>query len=335
MTIRVGLVGTGYAAKTRAETFQADPRAQVVAVTGHTPEKTAAFSSLFHLDVSPSWLELVQRSDLDLVVICTVNRDHGAIARAALDAGKHVVVEYPLALEVAEAEALIAQAQRHDRLLHVEHIELLSGIHQTLRQHLSEIGTPFYARSATINPQRPVGDRWTYRPDLFGFPLVAALARLSRLIDLFGQVESVTCQTRYWSHEGFCLPQWIGSTSAYAACLCNAQLQFTSGLLADLSYGKGEVFWQASRTLEVQGERGALVFEGDEGKLIRGDEVIPLDTGSRRGLFARDTTIVLDHLLDGKPLYTTPAASLYALRVAEATQRSAETGQPIGMTRVG
>ncbi len=329
MTIRVGIVGTGYAAKARSEALQTEPRARVVAVAGHTPAKTAAFADTFELEVVPAWTDLVQRDDIDLVAVCTVNRDHGTIVGAALGAGKHVVVEYPLALTVAEASALITQARRNDRLLHVEHIELLSGIHQTLRQVLPDVGTAFYARSATINPQRPVGDRWTYHPDLFGFPLVAALARLSRLIDLFGTVGSVTCQTRYWSHEGFCLPQWTGLSSVYAACLCNAQLQFTSGLLADLSYGKGEVFWQASRTVEIQGDRGAIIMDGDVGKLICGDHVIPLDAGSRRGLFARDTTIVLDHLLEGKPLYTTPEASLYALQVAEAAQQAAETGQPV------
>ncbi|MCS6813665.1 MAG: Gfo/Idh/MocA family oxidoreductase [Cyanobacteria bacterium] len=331
MTIRVGLVGTGYAAKARAEAFQADPRAQVVAIAGHTPEKTTAVAATFNLEIAPTWLDLVQRSDVELVVVCTVNRDHGPIVQAALAAGKHVVVEYPLALNVAEAEALIAQAQGSKRLLHVEHIELLSGIHQTIRQHLPQVGIPFYVRSATINPQRPVGDRWTYRPDLFGFPLIAALARLSRLIDLFGAVANVTCQTRYWSHNRQCYSQWPDPTVAYAACVCNAQLQFASGLLADLSYGKGETFWHPSRVFEVQGDQAALIMDGDDGKLVQADGVTVLATSSRRGLFARDTTLVLDYLLEGKPLYTSAVASLYALRVAAATQRAADSGQLTGV----
>lgn len=329
MTMRVGLVGTGYAAKARAEAFQVDPRAQVVAIAGHTPAKTAAIATTFGLDIAPTWLDLVQRNDVDLVVVCTVNRDHGPIVQAALAAGKHVVVEYPLALNVAEAEALIAHAAQQNRLLHVEHIELLSGIHQTIREHLPQVGTPFYVRSATINPQRPVGDRWTYRPDLFGFPLIAALARLSRLINLFGVITRVTCQTRYWSHDGQCYSHWPEPTIAYAACVCNAQLQFANGLLADLSYGKGETFWHASRVFEVQGDQAALIMDGDDGKLIQADGVTVLATSGRRGLFARDTALVLDYLLEGKPLYTSAADSLYALRVAAATQQAADSGQAI------
>lgn len=329
LPLRIGIAGTGYAAKIRAEALQADPRSHLVAVVGHTPEKTESFSQTFQMEVVATWQDLVQRDDLDLIIIATINRDHGSIAQAALQAGKHVVMEYPLALTVTEAEALLTLAQTQQRLLHVEHIEMLSGIHPAIRDSLDRVGTPFYVRYATISPQRPVADRWSYQPNLFGFPLIGALSRVQRLIDLFGTVATVNCQTRYWSHEGFSLPTWAGLSSGYAACLCNAQLQFSSGLLADLSYGKGETFWQASRILEIQAERGALVFDGDEGRLIQGGEPEQIATAGRRGLFAKDTTMVLDHLTNDSPLYIQPSASLYALKVADAARRSAETGQPI------
>ncbi|QYO68583.1 Gfo/Idh/MocA family oxidoreductase [Leptolyngbya sp. 7M] len=94
--MRVGLVGTGYAAKVRAESLQADARAQLVAVAGHTIDKARSFSEAYAAQPAASWMELVNRAELDLLVIATINRDHGPIARAALQAGKHVVVEYPL-----------------------------------------------------------------------------------------------------------------------------------------------------------------------------------------------------------------------------------------------
>jgi biliverdin reductase len=52
-----------------------------------------------------------------------------------------------------------------------------------------------------------------------------------------------------------------------------------------------------------------------------------LDVGGRRGLFVQESTAVLDFLLAGMPLYISPQASLYALRVADACRQSAETGQ--------
>ena len=92
---------------------------------------------------------------------------------------------------------------------------------------------------------------------------------------------------------------------------------------------KGEGLWQDSRKFEVHGENGAMIFEGDQGVLIQGEISTPLDLGARRGLFARDTEYVLDALLEGKPNYVTPAASLATLRVADAARISAETRRTI------
>lgn len=319
-SIRVGLVGTGYAAKLRAETLTTDPRSHLVAVAGSDLQRTQAFSAPYEAEPMATWQALVQRPDVDLVIISTVNQQHGAIAQAALAAHKHVVVEYPLALEVAEARALVDLARRQARLLHVEHIELLSGIHLALRAALPDIGQPFYVRYDSINPQRPAPQKWTYQAEAFGFPLVGALSRLHRLIHLFGPVASVTAQLR---------TQPCPATPYYRTCLCSAQLHFTNGLIADVTYGKGESLWQAARSLTVHGENGAIVVDGETGTLILPDETRSLDLGSRRGLFANDTRQVLDHLLGGKPLYISPDESLYALTVADAARQSAELGQTI------
>ena len=319
LSVRVGLVGTGYAAKLRAETLQADPRSQLVAVVGHNPETTATFGQSYEAEALDSWEQLVERDDLDLAIVSTINRDHGAICHAALQAGKHVVVEYPLSLDASEAEELVALAQRQNKLLHVEHIELLGGLHQALKQSLEAIGTVFYARYNTINAQRPAPRRWTYQQDLFGFPLIAALSRLHRLIDLFGQVATVSCQTRYWGPE----------KTFYTACLCTAQLRFTSGLVAEATYGKGETFWQGHGRLDVMVRNGGVFFMGAQEVLVQAEETTPIEVGDRRGLFAKDTNMVLDHLFEGTALYVTSSASLYTLKVADAARRSAETGQTV------
>jgi biliverdin reductase len=321
--VRIGLVGTGYAAKVRAEAINAEARATLVGVVGHQPDKTAAFAATHETVAAPTWQQLIE-SDLDLVVIANLNSQHGEIARAALLAGKHVVVEYPLALTVADGESLVALANTQQRLLHVEHIELLGGVHQTLRQTLPQIGTPFYARYATFTPQNPAPQKWTYHHEQFGFPLIGALSRLHRLVDAFGPVASVHCQANYLNSAQNPPPY-------YAACLCSAQLRFTSGLVADVIYGKGEAVWSPERKLEVQADRGAIIFTGDEGVLITAAGSQPLTLPGRRGLFARDTAAVLDHLLDDQPLYVDVADSLYTLKVAEAAQRSAQTGQVVNL----
>lgn len=320
--IRVGIVGTGFTAKLRAQTLETDERSQLVTVAGHRPESTEAFSEQFQIQQSVSWRKLVERDDLDLVIVCTVNRDHGAIARAALENGKHVIVEYPLALDASEAEGAIAIAQQQQKLLHVEHIELLGGLHQAVKEYLPAIGKIFYVRYVTINPQHPAPRKWTYQHSLFGFPFVGALSRLHRFTDLFGEVGSVTCQTQFWDTE----PDF------YKSCLCSAQLRFTNGILAESVYGKGETWCQSENTFTIYGEAGKLIFTPESGQLIQGENTQNIEVGTRRGLFAKDTTMVLDYLQEGTPLYLNSEASLYTLKVANALKEAAETGERIAIS---
>ncbi|MFM7545980.1 MAG: Gfo/Idh/MocA family protein [Synechococcales cyanobacterium] len=322
--LRVGLIGTGYAAKARADAFRSDPRSQLVAITGHTPERTDEFAQIYQTESYDHWMDLFTQVELDLVVIANVNQLHGTIAKAALSAGKHVVVEYPLALNWSEARDIVALAHTNRLLLHVEHIELLGGLHQSLLQNLPSVGSVCYIRYATLTPQRPAPRKWNYNQELFGFPYIAALSRIHRLTHTFGEVAEVNCTSHFWSPMGQSLQD-----SYYGTCLCSLQLQFASGIKADVLYGKGECLWQGDRRMEIHGTEGALLLNGDEGLLLNHGGQQPLRIEGRRGIFAKDTAMVLDYLYDGTPLYVQPQSSLYALQVAEAAHQSALTGQRV------
>ena len=315
-SLQVGIVGTGYAAKKRAEAVKTDSRTTLVAVTGHTPEKLQEFCQTHQAKAVASWNELVNLTQLDLIFVCTTNKCCGAIALAAVGAGKHVVVEYPLSLSAEVAKEVIELAQAKQKLLHVEHIEIISGLHQALKQYLPQIGKVFHASYTTIAPQHPVEPCWKYHRTQFGFPLSAALSRVHRLTDLFGKVKSVTCGDRYWD---------LPNSDYFTACFCQARLNFQNGITADVTYGKGEVFWQGDRTLEVFGEGGKIVFQGQKGSLIQGDRETEISVPPRKGLFAQDTAMVLNYLYDRQPLYIQPQASLYALQVANAAYRASST----------
>jgi biliverdin reductase len=320
LPVKVGLIGTGYAARKRAEAIQADPRSKLCLVSGFNLEKTAEFCQKFGGDPVLSWQALVSDSELDLIIISTINRDHGIMVRGALENHKHVVVEYPLALNYQVATDLVRLAKLKQKLLHVEHIELLGGLHQTMAQYLSDIGEVSYANYTTINPQDPVPKNWKYHYEMFGFPFCAALSRLHRLTDLFGEVISVSCNTRFWNSDH---PEY------YRSCLAIAQLKFQSGLLANLVYGKGETFAVSDRSFALHGSQANLLFQGQKGSLIKGNEIISLDVANRRGLFAKDSQMVLDYLLEEKPLYVSVEASLYALKIANLAQISSERGETV------
>ena len=320
LPIRVGIVGTGFAAKIRAQSITAENRTQLFAVAGRTPTRTAEFAAEFNAIAVDDWQTLIQMPEIDMVIVGTINSNHSEIARAAIEAGKHTIVEYPLALDPHLAAEIIELATAKKVLLHVEHIELLGGLHQTMREQLHHLGEVYYARYSTIVTSRPVAEKWTFNRSEFGFPLSAALSRLHRFTDLFGSIESINCNNQYWGGVG----------DYYKTCLCNAQFRFkNSRTVGEVTYGKGEGLWQNSRKFEAHGENGALIFDGDEGVLIQDGVSTPLDLGARKGLFSKDLELVLDHLIDGKPNYVMPAASLGTLRVADAARISAETRKTV------
>lgn len=319
--MQVGLVGTGYAAKLRAQALLSDDRTDLAAVVGNIPAKTEAFARDFSCQTVGSVQQLIEQENIDLVIISNVNSEHGAVVRAVLQADKHVVVEYPLCLDLAEASELVDLAKSKNKLLHVEHIELLGGLHQALKQHLSKVGEVFYVRYSTIKPEHPAPHKWTYSHQLFGFPLMGALSRMHRLTNLFGEVMTVNCHHRFWQAE----------TEFYQSCFCTTQLKFSSGILAEIVYAKGETVWEAERKFEVHGKNGGLIFEGSGGVFINAQTTTDLEVGSRRGLFAKDTAMVLDYLFEGIPLYVTPEASLYALKVADAARKSAQMNITIAL----
>jgi biliverdin reductase len=318
--LRVGLVGTGFAAKVRGQSLLAEPRASLVAMGGNDIGRTAAFAAGLGVDVTClHWRELVRLPELDLVFVCSRNSEHAAVVKAALERGKHVVVEYPLALSYAEGKELVELARQNDLFLHVEHIELLGSLHQTLKEYVDRLGEVHYARYSTIFHQDPAPRKWTFSRVEFGFPLIAALSRLHRFTDLFGSVATVSCQHDEWGGEG----------DYYDTCLTTAQLRFSNGTIGEVVYGKGTGLWLESRKFEIQGSRGALVFEGEKGALIESGKTTPLELSSRRGLFAKDTTMILDFLESNQPLYVRVEDSLATLQVADAAERSSLTKETV------
>jgi predicted dehydrogenase len=116
--LKVGLVGYGFAGRTfHAPVLAGVPGLQLVAVASSQPEKVLA--DWPHAAVERTPEGLFARPDIDLVVIATPNESHHPLAKAALHAGKHVVVDKPFTLSEAQAQDLAALAQIQQRVLSV------------------------------------------------------------------------------------------------------------------------------------------------------------------------------------------------------------------------
>jgi predicted dehydrogenase len=111
--------------------------------------------------------DVLSRPDIDFVVIATPNATHFEIARAALNAGKHVVVDKPFTLTVREAEDLVELAERLGRIVTVFHNRRWDGDFLTLKR-LVEAGTlgritSFESRFDRFRPE--IRDRWRERDE--------------------------------------------------------------------------------------------------------------------------------------------------------------------------
>jgi predicted dehydrogenase len=119
-SIRVGIIGYGYAGKTfHAPLIGATPGLALSVVASGDPVKVHA--DFPHVEVVADPMALVASSEVDLVVIATPNDTHLPLARAALAAGKDVVVDKPFTLTLADARELVAAAQRSKRLISAFH----------------------------------------------------------------------------------------------------------------------------------------------------------------------------------------------------------------------
>ena len=135
--LRVGLVGYGYAGKTfHAPLIAAVPALQLAAVASSDAAKVHADWPGVTVHATPA--ELIARDDIDLVVIATPNDTHHPIARNALLAGRHVVVDKPFTVALADARELVALARQRRRLLSVFHNRRWDGDFLTLRRLLAD-----------------------------------------------------------------------------------------------------------------------------------------------------------------------------------------------------
>jgi predicted dehydrogenase len=116
--LRVGLLGYGFAGKTfHAPLIQATPGLELTAVASSNAAKVQ--QDFPQLEVIADPLRLLSHDGIDLIVIATPNDTHAPLAGEAIRAGKHVVVDKPFALDLAEARALATLADESGQLLSV------------------------------------------------------------------------------------------------------------------------------------------------------------------------------------------------------------------------
>nr|XP_006634403.1 PREDICTED: biliverdin reductase A [Lepisosteus oculatus] len=122
--------------------------------------------------------EALSREDIHAAIICTENVSHEENIRKFLEAGKHVCVEYPMTLSFASVKQLCELADKKGKILHEEHIELLTAEYKQLKKDVTGKNLVEGTLHFTGGPLQPG----------FGFIAFSGIARLTWLVDLFGEL---------------------------------------------------------------------------------------------------------------------------------------------------
>ncbi len=135
-TFRFGLIGCGRIAPNHARNIMELEQAELKAVCDLVPEKAEHYGRTYGGDVYTDYRAVLERPDIDVISIATSSGAHAEIGIAAAQAGKHVIVEKPMALSLHDADRLIAACNENHVYLGVCHQNRYNQVVQKLRQAL-------------------------------------------------------------------------------------------------------------------------------------------------------------------------------------------------------
>ncbi len=241
--MKIGVIGCGYWGPKLARNFNEIPTASLEWVSDLNPERLAHMKELYpHVRATQDYDELL-RSDVEAIVIATPVSTHSAIAMACLQAGKHVLIEKPLAASVADAELIARMGDEKKLIVMVGHTFQYNPAVCAIRTVIAsgELGEIYYINSTRVN----LG---LFQPDI---NVVWDLAPhdISILLDILDQ-EPATVSAR----GGAYVQREKGLHDvAYLT------LNFPSGVLADL-----RVSWLDPvkiRRITIVGSKKMLVYD--------------------------------------------------------------------------
>jgi scyllo-inositol 2-dehydrogenase (NADP+) len=284
--------------------------------------------------------ELLHADDVDLVLVSTPPDSHARWAMAAIEAGKHVIVEKPFAITTAECDAVLAAAAERDRLVAVYQNRRYDPDHLAIRRALRQglLGDLFHLESFVGGYGHPC-NLWHSDATVSGGAVYDWGAHvLDQLLDLMpGPVEQVTAaeQKRVWFDV---------SNADHS----RVTIRFTDG--AEASFVYSDLAAALKPRWYLLGTRGALVGHWRQERVIARNDVgtlaedvlSPADSPPRLELHAPDGSTtrlatpeagahpfhreLADRLLLGLPMSVTAAQSRRVLSVMEAAAASAAEG---------
>jgi predicted dehydrogenase len=323
-SVRLAIVGAGHMGARHAACIRATQEARLTAVYSPNLEHARALAAGYEAQVCAGVEELAGRQDVDAVVVAAPTSSHADLALAAIRAGKHVIVEKPLARTMDEAQMLMRTAEGAGVLLLTGHVARFYPALRLLHEQitLGRVGAPAVIHLSRETATPAVG----WRSDLAksgGVILDLGIHEFDWLLWTIGPVERVYCKAVVRSG---------GDAHEYAI----TTLRLASGAIAQVesSMVRASGFRTAG---EIAGDKGMLTFDSDLDQALRSD----LEAQGRSVQDGLPTTFTdrspyvtqMEHwvrCIQGRdPPEVTPKQACDALQVALAALESAATGRAV------
>lgn len=271
----IGLIGTGFMGKTHALALR-----NVQAVMGDVPsvalvnlcddpaDRAAAMAAQFGFDRSTDdWRALIADPHVQIVSITTPNRMHRDMALAAIEAGKHVWCEKPMALNLADAEAMAAAARRRGVVTMVGYNYLRNPAYRHAQRLIADgaIGRLVHFRGWVDEDYQADPDQpWTWRARLAeaGLGTLGDLGchLVSLAYGLMGPIDSLIAETQT-VHESRPTSDGTGRAPVENEDTASALVRFAGGVHGSLCSSRSAWGRKNKLAWEVHGTSGMICFE--------------------------------------------------------------------------
>jgi predicted dehydrogenase len=289
----VGIIGAG-TGRAQAPGFLQDPRVAHVALCDIDPEKLSATAEAVGItDTTRDWQEFIVRDDIQVVSVASPDHLHADMAVAALDAGKHVLCEKPMTMNLDEARRVIQAVERSGRKFLVNNVLRFYPRFQFVKQLVEsgELGTIYAAEGDYIhNTLALIRNGWR-GPHRHSVATGGGVHLIDLLRWLVGEVDEAMCYATY----GVLAPDEAKSPDCMLAVL-----KFRNGAIAK-SMTNMAAQRPAIHNLILYGTKGVFVNGKPDGLLYRGERSEPETVTATYGPptpEAGHKTVGAKHLLD-------------------------------------
>ena len=328
--VRVGVLGAGFMGSVHARAYASLPETEVAAIFSPSPDRGQPLANELGTRWTSSLAEVISDPSIDAIDVCLPTPHHRAATEAALAAGKHVMLEKPVALTLEDADALVDLATRTDRVFMIAHVlRFWPEYVEIARQVASgELGRP---RSGFASRRQPF-PAWSAlfsRADLTGGAVIDMMIHdFDALNWVLGAPLAVSARgERNPRSGGFDQIQALIDYGDGVSALVDGGMMmpesypFSSRLEVLCERGALEYAFRAGgRSVEMGGGVNELTLFPDGGEPLRLDppQIDP---------YVAECAYFLDAVRGGSPAdRATPADGRMALAVALAARESLERG---------